>query len=68
MREQLSHLASAVAAAVLLGAPPSLPAQDPPPLTGPALAIRGGFSVVVPSETDELEWQIAYGAGFEYAL
>jgi hypothetical protein len=53
---------------VLLGASPSLPAQPPPPLAGPALAIQGGFSVVLPSETDELEWQIAYGAGFEYAL
>ena len=68
MREQRARIAPAVAAAVLLGAPPSLPAQHPPPLTGPALAIQGGFSVVVPSETGELEWQIAYGAGFEYAL
>lgn len=60
--------AASIAAVVLLGASPSLSAQHTPPLPGPALAIQGGFSVVVPSETDEVEWQIAYGAGFEYAF
>jgi hypothetical protein len=68
VRGQRSRLVPALATLALFGASRALSAQQPPPLAGPALAIQGGFSVIVPWETGELEWQIAYGAGFEYAM
>jgi hypothetical protein len=49
-------------------APMPVRAQREPPAIGPALAIQAGWGVIVPSETDQIEWKVVFGAGFEYAF
>jgi len=68
MRGRGLSAAALLAACSVAVMPVPLSAQGQPPSSGPALAIQAGWGLVIPAETEEIEWKVVYGAAFEYAF